>query len=417
MQVNIYKKIGVNTVMLYLFTIAKIVFPLITLPYLTRVLSVEGYGVVSYVKSIITYVQLTIDFGFIYSSVKDIVKANGNEKYISIIVSSTIFAKLILSAIAFVVVIIIAFSVPLLSEYKLFLILSFVPPFLSSFLLDFFYRSIEKMHIVSLIFVSMKTVSTILTLSFIKGDSQILLIPVFDAAGSLVAIVLTGIIATKLGIKFNFIGIKYAFSQLRKSFFYFTNSMASTAFGALNTIIIGIFIVDLEVIAYWSVCIQLIWAVQSLYKPISNSIYPYMIKTKDISLIKKVLFVFVPIVLTGTVVCYFFSPVILTIIGGEKYIEAAYIFRFLLPVLVISFFVEILALPTLGAVGKIRQVNIATIFGAITQILGLMILIIAQQFTIFNIAILRNLSELVMFIILVSFLIKYNKLFNHAKKG
>ena len=140
MQKNMYKKIGINTIMLYLFTIAKIVFPLITLPYLTRVLSVEGYGVVSYVKSIIVYVQLAIDFGFIYSSVKEIVEANGNKETISKIVSDTIFAKLILSAIAFVVIIVIAFSIPLLSEYRLFLILSFIPPFLSSFLLDYFYN-------------------------------------------------------------------------------------------------------------------------------------------------------------------------------------------------------------------------------------------------------------------------------------
>ena len=33
-------------------SIAKIVFPLLTLPYLTRVLSVESYGVVSYVKAV-----------------------------------------------------------------------------------------------------------------------------------------------------------------------------------------------------------------------------------------------------------------------------------------------------------------------------------------------------------------------------
>lgn len=416
MQKNTYKKMGINTVMLYLLTAAKIVFPLITLPYLTRVLSVEGYGVVSYVKSIIIYVQLTIDFGFIYSSVKDIVEANGDRNIISKIVSNTVVAKLILSTFTFLVVIILAFSVPLLREYKLFLVLSFIPPFLSSFLLDFFYRGIEKMHIVSLIFVSMKTISTILTLCFIKSDTQILLIPIFDALGSLFAIVLTGIIAKKLGVTLKLDSIKYAFSQLRKSFFYFTNSMASTAFGALNTVIIGIFIVDLKIIAYWSVCIQLIGAVQSLYKPISNSIYPYMIKNKDMRLIKKVLFVLMPLILVGSAACYLFSPWILTVMSGEQYAEAANIFRILLPVLVISFPVEILALPSLGAIGKIKQVNIATIFGAVTQILGLLILIVIQQFTVFNIAVLRNLSELVMFIVLLSFLIKYKNLFNDLEK-
>ena len=45
------KKVVGNTIMLYIMTIAKMIFPLLTLPYLTRILSEEAYGFVSYVKS------------------------------------------------------------------------------------------------------------------------------------------------------------------------------------------------------------------------------------------------------------------------------------------------------------------------------------------------------------------------------
>ena len=70
MKRNILK----NIIMLYGLSIAKIVFPLLTLPYLTRVLSVDTYGVVSYVKTIMTYMQIFVDFGFILSGTKDIIK-------------------------------------------------------------------------------------------------------------------------------------------------------------------------------------------------------------------------------------------------------------------------------------------------------------------------------------------------------
>ena len=53
-------KLVMNTAMLYIMNIAKLVFPFMTLPYLTRVLSVEGYAVVSYVKSVMQYMQLTV---------------------------------------------------------------------------------------------------------------------------------------------------------------------------------------------------------------------------------------------------------------------------------------------------------------------------------------------------------------------
>lgn len=60
------KRLVGNTVMLYLMTIAKIVIPLISLPYLTRVLSVDCYGSVSFVKSLVAYLQILIDFGFCF---------------------------------------------------------------------------------------------------------------------------------------------------------------------------------------------------------------------------------------------------------------------------------------------------------------------------------------------------------------
>ena len=90
-------KVVSNTIMLYLMTFAKLIFPLLTLPYLTRVLSEESYAVVSYVKSCMVYMQMIIDFGFILSSVKDIVKANENKEEIGSIVGHTFLAKLFLS--------------------------------------------------------------------------------------------------------------------------------------------------------------------------------------------------------------------------------------------------------------------------------------------------------------------------------
>ena len=87
--------------MLYIMNIAKMIFPLITLPYLTRVLSVPGYGVVSYVKAIMQYMQLIVDFGFLLSGTKDIVMVQGNKDQIDHEVGNIFLARLLLVGIAF----------------------------------------------------------------------------------------------------------------------------------------------------------------------------------------------------------------------------------------------------------------------------------------------------------------------------
>ena len=91
------KGIAFNVSMLYIMNIAKLVFPLITLPYLTRVLSVDCYGVVSYVKATMVYAQLVVDFGFMLSGVKAITEAREDRELVGRITGNVILAKGMLS--------------------------------------------------------------------------------------------------------------------------------------------------------------------------------------------------------------------------------------------------------------------------------------------------------------------------------
>ena len=127
-------KVVNNTIMLYIMTIAKLIFPLCTLPYLTRVLSEEAYGFVAYVKSCMTYMQLIVDFGFILSAVKDIVNANGDKRLIGEITGNTFVAKLCLSVVAGLALAIMCMFIEILQLDILFVALSFVTVATTSFL-------------------------------------------------------------------------------------------------------------------------------------------------------------------------------------------------------------------------------------------------------------------------------------------
>ena len=111
-----------NTSMLYLLNISKMIFPLITLPYLTRVLSVDCYGTVSYVKAVMQYMQLIVDFGFILSGTRDIVINKNDSKALSEETGDILAAKILLSGIAFIVLCGLIVFIPILSSFgKLFL--------------------------------------------------------------------------------------------------------------------------------------------------------------------------------------------------------------------------------------------------------------------------------------------------------
>lgn len=399
-----------NIASLYGLTFAKIVFPLITLPYLTRVLSVECYGTVAYVKSVMQYAQIFIDFGFLLSASKDIVKNRDDNKKMGEIVGNVIIAKLILSIIMLLILVIMCFSFPLLKENVLFTILSFLSIVCSIFLFDFFFRGIEEMQVSTIRFVITKAISTILTFVVVHDNSDLLFIPILDIISSVCAIIFVFHEFRKYKICISFSSFKDVLITLKESAMYFLSNVATTIFGALTTLVIGLFLPSTD-IAFWSLCTQLIGGVQSIFTPITSGIYPEMVKRPRLSLIKRLLIIFMPLICVGTGVCICLSELILQIVGGIQYIKASTLFISLMPVVVIGFPGMLLGWPTLGGINKVKEVTISTVASSVVQILGLVLLIVTNNFTLYTIAIVRNLTEFTLFGIRAGFVYKYRRCF------
>lgn len=390
------KNIVNNTIMLMIFNIAKIVFPFITLPYLTRILTTDSYGTVAYVKTVMSYMQIFVDFGFVLSATKDIVKNKENKNKLEFVIGDTMIARIILGLIGFFVVLILSLALPILKENLLFTMLSYVVVFESIFLMDFLFRGLEKMHVITIRFIVMKLISTALTFVLIKNDSNLLLIPILDILSSSIAILLVFFEIKKLKLKMHFSEIKNAITSIKKSFIYFISNVASTSFNALSTIIIGIYVSPTEV-AYWSVCMQIIGSIQACYSPISDGIYPEMIRSKNISIIKKVLKIFLPIIGLGCIATYFLAKPVLLVLGGEKYLPAVPVLQLLIPNLFVGFLSIIFGWPTLGAIGKEKETTISTVSSIALNIVLLVILIITNTFNLYTIAIVRIITECMLF--------------------
>ena len=411
------KNTAKNTILLYMLTFAKMVFPLITLPYLTRVLTKDSYGVVTYVKSCMTYLHILVDFGFLYSAVKDIVNCNGDKQKIGVATGEVLVGKVLLGLLSLVVAVVLCFCIPILKDYFVYTILSAVAVMITAFLLDYLFRGLEKMHVLTIIFVIMRGLTTALTFIFVKSDKDLLIIPILEIIGNILAVAISLLFLYRYKIKLIFPKIKNVFLRLKESAIYFISSMATTAFTALLTLLIGIFITDLTLIAYWGVSIQLINAVVSMYDPIMKGIHPQMVKHKNIKFIGKVLCLFMPIVLAGCLLCFFIPETIITIIAGKKYIDAVPIFRGLIPVMLISFPSMLMGWPSLGAINKEKQVTFSTIVSALFQVSVLGILILFDAFTMTAIIILRSVTEFVLMLIRGYFVLKYKNSFKEEQEN
>ena len=67
------------------------VFPLLTYPYLARVIGSEGFGYIALASSIICYFQTVVDFGFNFTATRDIAKNQQNLVKVSQIFSNVLW--------------------------------------------------------------------------------------------------------------------------------------------------------------------------------------------------------------------------------------------------------------------------------------------------------------------------------------
>lgn len=386
-----------NTAMLYLMNIAKLIFPLITQAYLARVLDPEGgFAIYTYVRSsVMTYVQLVIDFGFLLSATKAIAQVREDQEQVGRIVGHVMAGKGILSLAALAVLAVMSLFIPLLRENPVYTALSFLQAATTIFLVDFLFHGLERMHVITVRYFITRVITVTLTFLLIRDDSDLLLIPLLEIIGNLAAIAWVWRDIRTSNIPVRFRSWQETWLLLKDSFVYFLSDMASTAFGALNTLIVGVVMTQRDV-SIWGVAMTFVSAVQMMYTPITNSIYPHMVREKSLGVIKKVLLIFLPIVTLGCVVVWFGAELLVTILAGTELLDAAPLLRWLIPLLFISFLAAVFGWPVLGAIGKSREVTITTITAAAAQVLGLVLLLATDRFSFWNLAMLRAATDLLL---------------------
>lgn len=394
---NTNKNLLKNTVYLYILTFTKMIFPLLTLPYLTRVLSIENYGLVAYVKAYNSYVQLLLDFGFILSATRYVVQYKNDNYMLGKITGNVLVEKSILGILGIISTLILSEYIPLLQSNKLFVWLFLVSSLITIFIPDFLFRGIEKMEYITYPFVVSKTIVLILTFVIIKGNSDLLFIPILEILGNSIAAVFSLYFVYHNKVRIALDNYKVWLADIKDSSIYFFSNFATTIFGALTTLIVGIYMGKVE-IAYWSICMQFVAAAKSLYSPIVNSIYPHMLNKIDWPLVKKISKLFAIPITLGSLVVIFFGNKIMMIIGGESFYNAGFILKILLPVFIVSFYSMLIGWPVLGAQGKVRETTKTTIVSSVIQIVGIVLLIVFNRFDLLMLALCCDISELYLLI-------------------
>lgn len=364
-----------NTIMLYIMTFSNYFFALITVPYQTRIFGPEIYGTLGFAQAFVIYFQMLIDFGFMLSATADISKKREDKAAVSKILSSVIGCKLLLSAFSFVILLILCLSLPVFRADVPLYMLCFLSCVVSTMLPDFLYRGLEKMSIITYRAVAVRLFFTLAIFVFLRRPEQYYLVPILNIIGTVGAgIVVYSHVYRRLGIRF----VRISFSDLRQtlktSFGFFLSRIATTVYGATNTFVLGLLYPGSAGLGYYTSAEKLIQTARSAFSPISDSLYPYMVKNKDFKMVKKVLLLVMPVVILGCTVVWIFAEPFCALFFGEEFRPAGKLLRLLLPIVVITLPTYIFGFPVLSPMGLAKYANSSVIVAAILH--GIMLLVL-----------------------------------------
>lgn len=125
-------------------TISNYLFPLLTYPYVSRILGVENIGICNFVDSIISYYVLFSSLGISMVGIREISGARNDKKELDSRFSSLILFNLITTCIAVVVLIISIYVIPRFYEFKELMWIGVVKLVGNFLLIDWFFKGIEN---------------------------------------------------------------------------------------------------------------------------------------------------------------------------------------------------------------------------------------------------------------------------------
>lgn len=371
-----------NTLWQYGLQILKYLFPLLLIPYLTRILGTEGYAVYAYVLSFMGVVQTIADFGFTLSGTKKVVDLRGDTAALSRLVGAITVARLMLLCGLFFCVMVVTRFIPIMAENTVYVIWAFFATAGRTVLPDFIFQGNERMGPLTTRYFASKGVQVALTILLVRGPGDLILVAVADVLSEIVDIAWSYRAQKRMfGVGIARPSFKESFEELRVSAIYCVSNVSSSLFSGFTTVIIGLAITSKTDIALWSLTLTTVNAVQSLYTPIANSLYPHMIKNRDFGFARKLALVALPVLVLGIVAYCALSKPIMLVLGGPEYVGGAHVMWMISPIFIFSFYGILIGWPVLGAMGHVKELTVSTLFTGIVNVVSLLALYLAGLIT------------------------------------
>lgn len=323
------KSLGLNALLNSLQSLLNLVFPLITFPYVSRTLSVDGVGKYNFASSIVSYFILLAGLGISNYAVREGAKLRNDRKAISSFASRVFTINMVSTLISYLFLFLVIILTPVLHNYVVAILIFSVQIFFTTLGTDWVYTIFEEYGYITIRNLVFKIISIVLLFIFVRHSNDYLnyvAITVIASTGSYVLNFLHARKYCDIRLDFHFKWDNYVIPIL----VIFGSRVAIQIYLSSDVTMLG-FLQNEYVVGIYSTATKIYGIVGALLTALTAVTIPRLAMLMGQGrideynqLLKQVVNTILFIVLPGIAGLFMVSQDVVIIIAGEKYLRATY---------------------------------------------------------------------------------------------
>ncbi len=374
------KSIAKNAVLNGFRNILNLIFPLITFPYISRVLSVKGLGRYNFAQTTISYFILIAGLGISSYAIREGAKYKNDRNKFNKFASEIIFCNIISTLVSYLILILCICYISKFKEYTILLIIFSIQIIFTTIGVEWIYSIFEEYEYITYRSILFKVLSIILMFVFVKDEKDINIyaaITVFSAVGSNIL----NLVNSKKYFNIISISAKDCIKHIIPILIIFASNIAIMIYVYSDTTMLGFMTSDYEVGIY-SVAVKIYNIVKNFLSAILIVCIPRLsmfwgnnMKVELVRTTQKVFDMLTTLILPAVVGLFCVSKQIILVISDSSYISAVLPLKILCVALFFClygwFFSQCILMPANGE----KIIFIATCISAVFNILLNLLLI------------------------------------------
>ena len=370
------QSVKVNYILNLINTGTQMLFPLITFPYVCRVIEADGIGQINFFQSIISYISLFTCLGIPMYAIREIARDRSDVVQMNRTAMEILLLHSMLTLVGYAIVAILCLTVPQIQvNIPLFLILS-LTIFFTAIGCEWFYQGIEDFKYITIRGLIIKTVSVVLLFIFVKSKTDLLYYGCYTVFGVLGGNIFNFFRLRKYihreNIIFSELHIKRHIKPVLKVFSF---SVVTSIYLQLNTVLLG-FLKNALAVGYFAAATKVMQMLLTMSACLGSVMMPrashLIAENKEDEfnrLIQKSYDFTLAIALPMTIGLIFCAPSLITALCGVKFEHSILPSQIIAPIILMVAISNIFGIQVLFPKGKINIVTLCCGIGAVADLM------------------------------------------------